>query len=436
MTTALDVFIKVGAQQGFSESEVRARVTLGAAQEPPGWLRYISSKQLTDNEVTEFEQQLAGFFANKGVKGALGPFSKDSGDADGASARAARQIIANKQDLGQRDPLELLRGSGAFWWSITYAETADDLEASDLATSNLEKIAQSDPDRAQALAQAITCEQTAMLVMGAARWADQAFPLIRLAGHRYTAALAATTINDDIDVRPPWKAFMIALPSGMFSTTNGNGEQVEISCILVDTIDGYLMENLDASRVPTAETERTLLWSITALAKDSSVDLHRWRQRLSQLLESDVPFADDPFNPLDMKVGEQDERTIQVIVRLALNVCLAMSDPRMVRQMGSHPKGWEKGPGREEKFPVYRTYRVGEAIEFDCRKALSDYLSCKTDREVKVQMLVRGHWKRQVHGLGRAERKVIWIMPYWRGNAEAEILVRPHIVGKDVEGEA
>ncbi|ATB35607.1 hypothetical protein CYFUS_001021 [Cystobacter fuscus] len=34
---------------------------------------------------------------------------------------------------------------------------------------------------------------------------------------------------------------------------------------------------------------------------------------------------------------------------------------------------------------------------------------------VQVRTLVQDHWKRQAHGPGLAERKLIWIQPYWRG---------------------
>jgi hypothetical protein len=34
---------------------------------------------------------------------------------------------------------------------------------------------------------------------------------------------------------------------------------------------------------------------------------------------------------------------------------------------------------------------------------------------VRVQHVVRGHWKMQAHGEARAQRKRMWIEPYWRG---------------------
>lgn len=42
------------------------------------------------------------------------------------------------------------------------------------------------------------------------------------------------------------------------------------------------------------------------------------------------------------------------------------------------------------------------------------------------QSCVRGHYKRQVIGVGRSGRKVIWIEPYWRGPEGAPLLVRPY----------
>jgi hypothetical protein len=37
-----------------------------------------------------------------------------------------------------------------------------------------------------------------------------------------------------------------------------------------------------------------------------------------------------------------------------------------------------------------------------------------------VRVRVQGHWKRQVFGPARANRKIIWIEPYWRGPDDPE----------------
>jgi len=42
------------------------------------------------------------------------------------------------------------------------------------------------------------------------------------------------------------------------------------------------------------------------------------------------------------------------------------------------------------------------------------------------RMLIRGHWKMQVHGIGRSSRKLLHIEPYWRGPDMAEVVSKPY----------
>lgn len=45
-----------------------------------------------------------------------------------------------------------------------------------------------------------------------------------------------------------------------------------------------------------------------------------------------------------------------------------------------------------------------------------------------IRQLVSGHWKLQVHGAGRLERRVTWIEPYWRGPEFAQVVNRAKLV--------
>jgi hypothetical protein len=45
-----------------------------------------------------------------------------------------------------------------------------------------------------------------------------------------------------------------------------------------------------------------------------------------------------------------------------------------------------------------------------------------------IQWIVRGHWRNQPHGKDRAERRRIWIQPYWKGPDDAPRLLREHRV--------
>ncbi|MCP1674512.1 hypothetical protein J2T57_001614 [Natronocella acetinitrilica] len=45
-----------------------------------------------------------------------------------------------------------------------------------------------------------------------------------------------------------------------------------------------------------------------------------------------------------------------------------------------------------------------------------------------TRFMVRGHWRNQAHGAGRADRKLIWIRPYMKGPDVAEVVNKPYLV--------
>lgn len=51
-----------------------------------------------------------------------------------------------------------------------------------------------------------------------------------------------------------------------------------------------------------------------------------------------------------------------------------------------------------------------------------------TTRTLSTRFMVRGHWRWQPHGIGRRERKLIYVEPFWKGPDMAEMVDRPYIV--------
>ncbi len=133
-----------------------------------------------------------------------------------------------------------------------------------------------------------------------------------------------------------------------------------------------------------------------------------------------------------MPIDDQEERVAALLGRLIINICLAMSNPNNVRSPKARNKTSTSSKRREIEAPEVRTFQLGTPITLDCREAIRDYVLHGTKKHngstPSVQVLVRGHWKRQVHGVGRAERRTIWVQPYWRGPEDAPILTRPHVL--------
>jgi hypothetical protein len=44
--------------------------------------------------------------------------------------------------------------------------------------------------------------------------------------------------------------------------------------------------------------------------------------------------------------------------------------------------------------------------------------------QINKRFIVRGHWRRQVHGKNRADRKLIWVNPFWKGEDREETIKR------------
>lgn len=250
-----------------------------------------------------------------------------------------------------------------------------------------------------------------ILVMGSARWADCGFPQI-VVGHKYAAALMATSIPEDVleFVRPPWPAFVLEIPDKMLPILDGAGNEACLHRVLVqhikderetwqflaltDGITTIWRHGVDTRELALAETAGTGTWEGCTFAI-----------------------------PIDEGV---DGRTNQLIGKLIAAVCLAMSDPSNVK---AHPGfGIVGSVGRRQNEPKVRTYKLGKTIAIDVREALDDFIHNRGRRKgvsPTVQTLVRGHWKpRLSERLGYP----VWVEPYWRGPIDAPILTRPVVV--------
>ncbi len=49
----------------------------------------------------------------------------------------------------------------------------------------------------------------------------------------------------------------------------------------------------------------------------------------------------------------------------------------------------------------------------------------------RSRWLVRGHFRQQPVGEGRAERRTTWIQPYWKGPTDGPVLVPRYVAGED-----
>lgn len=235
----------------------------------------------------------------------------------------------------------------------------------------------------------------------AAKWAVHAFQRITTT-HTYAAALmcsdADRAVLDDIEIQ--WHAFMVCVPNGILSFTTDSGMDMDYNRILVAALDD----------------------SAVIILLDQNSNAGPWIQ--AQSAESLAGL---------LEVEEEDARSGNPLVRisclakrLVTGLLLAMQNQNNFRSKTSSPRNGkgQREPGVE---PAHRVVFVGAPLNIDCREKVADYIKHGSSRKgvPHLQFLVRGHYKRQVIGIGRKGRKVIWIKPFWKGPENAPILTRP-----------
>lgn len=244
----------------------------------------------------------------------------------------------------------------------------------------------------------------------AVEWARCGLPQIAL-GHKLAASLMSTSMSREAieDLAPPWPAFAVLLPSPLLFGNAPGGARNEIRSAHAYWFDGAL-------RV-LATDEYGNTFSTDALpqgewCEDLEVDAMTYRF------------------PTMAKLDDEDGRMLHVLGRLVLGVAAELSSPEERRKLQvSRARHAERGAGRASAEPQAWTYVLGRAVKVDARASVVEYVE-RGGRAPRVQSLVRGHWKRQVHGAGRAARKWIHVEPYWRGPEDAPIVVSPRRLGE------
>ncbi len=290
-------------------------------------------------------------------------------------------------------------------WPATYGSYEEDSKAFE----GLVKAA----ENSMYLMAAVAIPSEQIVTTWACRWYDQGLPAVKL-GHKYAAALMATSMGSDIAeyVRPPWRAWLIHLPVGLL-TTKERDKAVNINRVVVQC-------------VRTTAGEDRYQWSALT---DGYSALWSHGNTIESLLENPVG---DAWEGTCFQVKDtEDERTSALIGRLIVGVCLGFSDPSNITPQGPKARNYPHTEVRKSKEPTVRTFMLGKQVKVDCRQAVKDYVAGTTGNKLSVQVLVRGHWKSQPHGPKQSLRKVIWREPFWRGPEDAPILVNSKKKGED-----
>ena len=260
----------------------------------------------------------------------------------------------------------------------------------------------------------------ANILQFAAKWAGSAYQRLQTS-HTFAAAMMATHTPLDCyqEISLPWPAFIIEVPSGILSYRDGDGGVGRILCAQYDKQAEIIMcmEDSTYAIFSSVETGETLIQLLDDNAEVEPPKPNTWGEQ-----ETDT-------------YRDKAVRAIKLAKRLVAGLLFSMQSVENFREKIVPAKRY-LAKGRTIKEPEHRIAIIGHPVKVDCREAIRSYIDTgryeREDKTVKglpkYQVLVRPHRKRQVCGMGRLERKIIWVEAYWRGNEGAPIMTSPKVI--------
>ena len=246
----------------------------------------------------------------------------------------------------------------------------------------------------------------------AACWSACAFPQVTIT-HKLAASLMATDVPAELlpDVPLPWPAFLLVPPDGLLEI---DGQPLRAICL----IDGHAhMTGLPWLRAGGLLSDHRF----SLYAFGSSRVWHGSADSLGELLTE--PRAGSRSGGAGTLI---EGRVAHMIGRLLVGALVELdaAEHRAAVQRGAPAPKIAKGREPEPRAWVFELRRD---VRVDVRAYVRDYIAgTGSGHAPSVQVLVRGHRKRQVCGKGRADRRWIHVEPYWRGPEDAPIALRSH----------
>lgn len=236
------------------------------------------------------------------------------------------------------------------------------------------------------------------LVSGIAMWAASGFNVFNLT-HSLAAALILTEppeYEKGERLYLPFPAFFITLPPNTLPVlSQGRKTWADMVRVAVseDGSDGMFMVSASSSDPP-------------------------------QEVGSTFPMADLVLSDSHEVIGEIDPDhlvTIRATLRLVRNFVMWLEATGGIKNRSplSRPKKKSDRSGPRD-WPT--TWILGQEVKLsrELREMAAESVLGRSSLAVpgwklRMQHVVRGHWKSQAHGSGRLSRKQIWVEPYWRG---------------------
>ena len=336
-------------------------------------------------------------------------------EARAARARAASPVVASKF-LGAEKPrlvfggstIEQMRAWGAYWLG------SRDLTKMDIAI--IESLRDEWFEQGRESLRGKLSEEAARMMRDfgidmafvSPSWAACGFPIVEPT-HMLAASLMATWMPPEHapELRVPWETFLIRIPQGLIPRPTHPDEQ-PLAFV-------YLMSTDKAQPVIGFGTETKCIFISQPIDSLASLVGKADAQKFARLA-SVIPLP-----------------KLDLLLRFVVGVLVELDTPpnRTAIAQGAPSssagtKSSRSGPPKSWVFVLRRNVKI------DARAWVKAYALGHGDKGAKgalgVQILVRGHHKRQVHGAGRLLRKWIHVEPYWRGPEDAPIAARAHTI--------
>jgi hypothetical protein len=302
-------------------------------------------------------------------------------------------------------------------------------------------------------------------------WARCGCPQV-VVSDRLFASFAATVIPPEIvpEIDVPWPNFVVRIPHGMRTTAHGQyafiswaslfGEEyvkspAATAAGLDDLPEGDLRffgdEGGARTRCLRAHAPRDGLPSSLVNIRELAGGMARGfddqsngvleflgeadrRQRVRPLPPTGAPREDViAWAKADLENRPRaPSPPFLLLGRVFANIVIELMSPRhrdavaktktvgLRRNSHGEPKSW--------------TFQLSRDIRVDCREEVKEVLKATSQRaaaKLRLQLLVRGHWRRQPFGPASRERRYQHIEPYWKGQKDAPIAVRKHLLRGD-----
>lgn len=266
-------------------------------------------------------------------------------------------------------------------------------------------------------------------------WYQGGVPRIRLS-HGLATKLALTdpTGVDSSEIRLPFPVFAIELPfpNGPIVMESGNDSSVVQDATMLyissyddsstnDRIDDddadtneEVLRRIHAAKLKRVFDQRCVY---VALCARDQTRFHA-RMELREAIEFDGSTL--------IALAEHSRRALVLGYRIVANLALYLKSLD-----SSSPLGSGKIVNHDHGLHSL-LYEIGKEVKLErnLRDAARSY--CRTGEanakwKLEKRFIVRGHWKYQAHGSGHAERKLIFVEPYWKGPADAPVLARTYV---------